>query len=312
MLTVRRGRGATPVHTAVPVPGSPPIAVMRIDTEHAGHVAPGSHSHDFPTLAYFEHGDAAAVADGRPVSAGDLYVIAPGDVLTIGDPAALAAAGGWSVNFLPEAVDDAVPGALLSWRAHPLLSTFARDGARGALRLSVPPAERAAWTARVHALDAELRGRGEGFREAALAHLVLLLVGTARLARDTAGRLHGGGEPLLEQAFAVIERRYHEPLSLREVARAVNLSPGHLTTTVRERTGRTVGEWILERRMAQARRLLAGSARSVEEIARAVGMPDPSYFARRFRRVHGLSPLAWRRAERAARGQGAAGGRSRS
>ena len=34
------------------------------------------------------------------------------------------------------------------------------------------------------------------------------------------------------------------------------MSPGHLTTVVRRKTGRTVLEWIAERRMAEARRLL--------------------------------------------------------
>lgn len=208
MRRLNRHDAATPVHTAVPVPGTPPIAVMRIDLEHAARVAPGSHAHDFPTLAYFEHDAADGPVGGHPVAAGDLYVIAPGDVLTIADPATFAAAGGWCVHFLPEAVDAAAPGAMLSWRAHPLLCTFARDAGRGVLRLSVPAADRAGWVARIRALDTELHERGDGFREAALAHLVLLLVGVARLAGDAPGRLDRGGEPLLEQTFAVIENRY--------------------------------------------------------------------------------------------------------
>lgn len=236
------------------------------------------------------------MARGRPVAAGDLYVIAPGDVLTIGDPATFATARGWCVHFLPQALDDAVPGALLSWRTHPLLCPFARYAGGGVLRLSVPVAERGGWAERIRTMDTELRERNDGYREAALAHLVLLLVGVARLAGGAAPRRRD--EPLLAEVFAVIERRYCEPLSLRDVARAVNLSPGHLTTTVRRRTGRTVGDWITERRMAHARRLLVETGLSVEEVGRAVGMPDPSYFARQFRRVHGLSPRGWRHGER--------------
>lgn len=314
MRTTRRpGRAdGTPVHTAVPVPGEPPIATMRIDEEHARRVAPGSHTHDFPVLAYFEGQGTDAAPAGAPAP-GDLFVIAPGDVMTIEDPASLAATGGWGVHFLPEALDDVAPGALLSWRAHPLLCTFARDAGRGVLRLSVPPADRAGWSARIRALDTELRERREGHHEAALAHLVLLLVGVARLAGGVLdGQPRGNG--ILTDVFALIERRYTGPLSLRDVARELNLSPGHLTTTVRRRTGRTVGEWIVERRMAQARRLLVESTLSVEEVGRAVGLPDPSYFARRFRRVHGVGPREWRHSGRSAvAGQpGGAGGRSRS
>ncbi|HXV92346.1 MAG TPA: AraC family transcriptional regulator, partial [Pseudonocardia sp.] len=98
--------------------------------------------------------------------------------------------------------------------------------------------------------------------------------------------------------FAAIERRYREPISLRDVARAVSLSPGHLTTTVRIRTGRTVQEWITERRMADARRLLVETDLAVAEVARAVGYDAAGYFTRVFRRSHGVTPRAWRRAER--------------
>jgi AraC-like DNA-binding protein len=60
------------------------------------------------------------------------------------------------------------------------------------------------------------------------------------------------------------------------------------------RTGRTVQEWIIERRMAEARSLLSDTELSVGEISRRVGMSDPGYFSRLFRRTHGTSPRKWR------------------
>lgn len=303
MRTVRRSAapGAAPVHTAVPVPGSPPIGVVRIEPATEARIDPDRHAHDFPGLLYVEGGHGAVDTGGRtvPVGAGDLLVIAPGDVIAVHPPDTPATARGWGVFFLPEALRAEVPAALLSWRAHPLLFPFARGGGR-ALRLSVPDGERPDWVTRIAALDEELNARREGFREAATAHLVLLLVGVARLAQEVGDDLLRDDEPLLAEVFAVIERGFRGPLSLRDVARAVTLSPGHLTTTVRRRTGRTVQEWIAERRMAQARTLLSGSALSVDEVARAVGVADPSYFARLFRRAHGVSPREWRRAGRAA------------
>ena len=53
-------------------------------------------------------------------------------------------------------------------------------------------------------------------------------------------------------------------------------------------------EWIVDRRMTAARRLLAGSDLPVGEIGRRVGYPDPGYFARVFGQVHGVSPTRWR------------------
>jgi AraC-like DNA-binding protein len=83
-------------------------------------------------------------------------------------------------------------------------------------------------------------------------------------------------------------------LSLRDVAGELGMTPGHLTTVVRRRTGRTVGKWITDRRMAGARALLAETDLPVAEVARRVGMSDPGYFSRLFARAHGASPREWR------------------
>jgi AraC family transcriptional activator of pobA len=162
----------------------------------------------------------------------------------------------------------------------------------------VPPEEGPSWSERLSALDLELRQRHDGYREAVLSHLTLLLVGVSRLAANVVGDLRLNDEPLLAEVFGFIEERYHERVSLRDVARAVSLSRGHLTTVVRRKTGRTVQEWIAERRMSEARRLLVETDLAVEEVGRRVGYGDPAYFVRSFRSTHGATPLGWRRAGR--------------
>jgi len=168
----------------------------------------------------------------------------------------------------------------------------------GAQRLKVPLEEQDSWSERFSALDLELSRRREGYREAALAHLSLLLVEVSRLAADVVGDFRLKDEPLLAAVFGFIEERYGEPISLKDVARAVGLSAGHLTTVVGRKTGRTVLEWITERRMAEARKLLVGTDLPVEEVGRRVGYGDAGYFARTFGRAHGATPLGWRRAGR--------------
>ncbi|SDH52600.1 AraC-type DNA-binding protein [Lentzea fradiae] len=284
-------------YTWRPPPGELAVAVMSLS--HEAEITGGheDHSHDFPGIAYFA-ADGGIVRIGkepRRVEAGDLFVLAPGDVVGRSEHDDLADAQGWGVFFTADALGPDTPGAHLAWRTHPLLFPFVRGKAVGALRLKVPPGQRDEWTRRIHALEDELRHRREGYREAVSAHLVLVLVGVSRLAADVVGDLRENAEPLLAEVFDVIERRYPEPLSLREVAAAVSLSPGHLTSTVRRRTGRTVQEWITERRMVQARRLLAVTELTVSDIGRQVGFPDAGYFARTFGKLHGMSPTAWRR-----------------
>ena len=302
MQTVRihTDRDRPPTYALAPAPGEPSVSVWRLDEILRRTVPHGRHVHDFPTMTYFETTRGQVTVQGRTwsVRAGDLVVIPPGEVVGQVDTDAAVDVDGWAVSFTADALGPDVPGSYLAWRTHPLLFPFVRGGATGALRLSVPSAARPEWASRITTLRRELTDRPDGYREAVQAHLVLLLVGVSRLAADVVGDLRVNREPLLAEVFAVIEERYPRPLSLRDVAHAVNVSPGHLTSTVRRRTGRTVLEWISERRMVQARRLLATSELPVAEVGRRVGYPDPGYFARVFGRANGTSPARWRDAGR--------------
>jgi AraC family transcriptional activator of pobA len=291
-----RYRAGIPVYRYVVDPAVPPVSVIRFTQEALGRLPGHSHMHDFPALVYFER-DGGSLKTGHrqwPIQAGDLYVISPGVVVTPETAAGLWHAGGTAIFFIPEALAAHRSEPLPSWRAHPLLSPFVQGAASGALRLRVPVADRRTWTQGIAAIEAELAERRDGYRQAALAHLTLLLVSVARLATDVVGDLRLNNEKLLAEVFGVIEQRYRERLSLRDVARAVNLTAGHLTTVVRRKTGRTVLDWITERRMTEARRLLIETELTVNEISRAVGFADPSYFARSFRRAHGVGPREWR------------------
>ncbi|WFE24754.1 helix-turn-helix transcriptional regulator [Solwaraspora sp. WMMD937] len=131
-----------------------------------------------------------------------------------------------------------------------------------------------------YAERADATVRRDGHQDAALAHLTLLLVAAARLSTSVADQL----------------RASDEPISLADVAAELALTAGHLTTVVRRRTGRTVQQWIAQRRMQQARTLLAETALTVAAISRRVGYPDISYFIKRFRSEHSVTPAQWRAA----------------
>jgi AraC family transcriptional activator of pobA len=268
----------------------PPVQVARMP----GHpLYAGAHAHDFLVLFYAHHAAGPAVIDDRTwqVSDGDLFVVAPGQVVAFdGPPDDDAAVDGWVVWFPAEVVRS---GAYASWRSHPLLFPFAR-GTDRAQRLRIPAADRDRWLTRFADLDAELTARRDGYHEAALAHLTLLLVALARLSTDVADQLRTADEPLLATVFDVIETGYTGELTLARVAAAVALTPGHLTTVVRRKTGRTVQQWITQRRLQEARRLLTGTDLPITAVARRCGYPDASYFSKRFRAEHRLTPAQWR------------------
>jgi AraC family transcriptional regulator, transcriptional activator of pobA len=270
-----RHRGGVPVYQYRADSDTPPVSVIRGDgiREHRVHI------HDFPVLWYAPR-------------AGLVYVVAPGAVV---DPGQVPHRdSGVGVFFDPAALDGDGRSPWPSWRRHPLLFPFVHGRSSGLLQLTVPAARQPLWDTVIESIETELAARKEGYRQAALAHLTLLLIDVARLAGDVVGDLKRSGEPLLAEVFAAIDRHLGEPLSLRDVASELGITPGHLTTVVRRRTGRTVQEWIIERRMAEARSLLSDTELPVAEIARRVGMSDPGYFSRQFRRTHGMSPRDWR------------------
>ena len=295
------GRGATRKHRMFElepaVPGAPRVCIEWLDRKHEmAHSGP--HGHQFLALVYFERGGGLQRVGSREWEAreGDLFVIAPGETH---DVSGLGDAEGWLVEFSADAVEpDGPTSALMSWRANPLLYPFVRSSGGEVARFEVPEEDRPEWSRRLRRVDSELRSKDSGYGEAVGACLTLILVDVARLARNVVAQLRIQEQPALAGVFRFIEEHYAEPISLKDVACAANLSPGYLTTFVRRRTGRTVLEWIFERRMAEARRLLVQTDESVERIGARVGYDDPAYFARRFRSAHKATPASWRRANR--------------
>ncbi|MBD2233134.1 response regulator transcription factor [Phormidium tenue] len=102
-------------------------------------------------------------------------------------------------------------------------------------------------------------------------------------------------DPRLANVFCFIEAHYRQPITLNDVAQNAGYSPAYLTNLVQSHTGRTVKQWIIERRMAEAKTLLATTAKSIRQIAEASGYSDAGYFTRQFRQFHGVSPQTWRR-----------------
>ncbi|MGP1375266.1 MAG: response regulator transcription factor [Almyronema sp.] len=100
--------------------------------------------------------------------------------------------------------------------------------------------------------------------------------------------------PKLAAVFHFIEAHYRQPINLSDVAQEAGYSPAYLTNLVQEKTGRSVKRWIIERRMAQARNLLANTVQPVRYIAESSGYSDAGYFTRQFRQFHGVSPQVWR------------------
>lgn len=243
-----------------------------------------------------------------PTEPGSAFVTAP-DVPH--DVSGLWSTRGWLIEFPVGVVGMAerAPGRFRPSPGHPAWLSFIRPMClSGRLELGTEAKRR--WVLRARALTRDLTERSLGYNQLVAAYLTLMLIDAARLALPA---VHGAGQreaPLLQAAFDAIESHFDAAISLDGVAERVGVSGSHLARVVKAATGRTVNQWIAERRMVEARRRLLQSDEKVDAVGRQVGYRDPAYFRRQFRAMHGTPPAAWRRAHREAGRSDQGAGRS--
>jgi AraC family transcriptional regulator of adaptative response / methylphosphotriester-DNA alkyltransferase methyltransferase len=105
----------------------------------------------------------------------------------------------------------------------------------------------------------------------------------------------GPDAALVEQAKAIIEQRYPEPLTLETLAKELLVSPYHLHRIFKRWTGITPAKYILQKRLQAAEAALrTDSPNSVTEVALAVGFRSASHFTVVFRKATGYTPTQYR------------------
>ena len=101
-------------------------------------------------------------------------------------------------------------------------------------------------------------------------------------------------DPRIRFVLALMARHRATPLSIDELARAVNLSPAHLRRLFQRELGCSPARLSRELRLDHARHLLQTSFLTVKQVMAATGWNDPSHFSREFKRRHGQGPRALR------------------
>ncbi len=97
----------------------------------------------------------------------------------------------------------------------------------------------------------------------------------------------------VQAAQEFIHSNYPMPITLDNIAESADSSHTHLTRQFKAAIGMTPVQYLLNIRMAAARQLLLTDLK-VFEVAHMVGIEDHCYFSRLFRRITGVSPIAYR------------------
>ncbi|MCR4797891.1 MAG: response regulator [Lachnospiraceae bacterium] len=109
---------------------------------------------------------------------------------------------------------------------------------------------------------------------------------------NTAEKKYGS---LLAKALSYIDENFRsDEISLNNVASAVNVSPNHLSSIFSKEMGMTFIEYLIKKRMDEAKELLMTTNKRSSEIAYEIGYKDPHYFSYTFKKTVGMTTKEYR------------------
>ncbi|MFB4300121.1 helix-turn-helix domain-containing protein [Actinomadura sp. NTSP31] len=246
----------------------------RLRAMPAGSTSPPVQRADFHVLAIVSAGHGSVTVDfvRHSVEPGTIVWIRPGRVHRWDD---IAEVDGTLVLFRPESVPHGSPGAdplgPVSWR---------QPGRPALVRLAADHLRREYDAALVHRIPG-----GTAILHALLEVLLLR-------ASDCAPPPPAGREAFTAYAAAV-EAHFAVSREVAWYAHRLGYAPRTLTRATREATGRSAKQFIDDRVVLEAKRLLAHTPVTVAECARRTGFDDPANFSKFFRARTGLTPGAF-------------------
>ena len=102
-------------------------------------------------------------------------------------------------------------------------------------------------------------------------------------------------EYIFERFYESLVQSYQSERSVKFYADQLCLTPKHLSGVVKEVSGKTVGEWIDELVILEAKALLNSSSMNIQEIADRLNFANQSFFGKYFKHYTGMSPKEYRK-----------------
>ena len=104
-----------------------------------------------------------------------------------------------------------------------------------------------------------------------------------------------GSLRLKNNILLYIKNNYHDPdMGLDSIGENFGFSPSYLSRFIREQTGHNIKDYISRIRIDEAKRLILETDLSINDIVERVGYYNSSSFIRKFRKIEGMTPGAFR------------------
>ena len=104
-----------------------------------------------------------------------------------------------------------------------------------------------------------------------------------------------GFSPIVKSAVIAIDTDPSAELNLHSLAQKLNVSNVYLSTIFKRETGKTVTEYIKDRRISLAKHLLKTTSLQIQTVSLHCGMTDVHYFSKLFKQITGKTPSEYRK-----------------
>ena len=102
--------------------------------------------------------------------------------------------------------------------------------------------------------------------------------------------------PTIVHIKRYVQKNLSKKLTLKQIANSVGYSPNYCDTLFKSHTGVSILNYVIERRISEAKLLLSEGILSLKEISETIGFEDYNYFSRTFKKKSGYSPSEYKSA----------------
>lgn len=96
--------------------------------------------------------------------------------------------------------------------------------------------------------------------------------------------------PVVQQVVSIANERYYEELSLKTLSQKYNVNSSYLGQIFNKEVGVSFSEYLNRIKNTKAKELILNTNMRINDIAKAVGYLDTSYFYRKFKKYFGVCP----------------------
>lgn len=254
------------------------------------------HTHQFIEIVYVYEGSGCHIINNHKydLSPGDMLFINYGQVHIIeSDPSMNVV----NILFLPEFISNSL---MNSENVYDLFAFILSDELNNVFDFTAPVAhftdsERTAIENLIFQMLDEYNGKESNYRMTLKAYLQILICKMIRnIRKQEKLTQHVFLQKISPEIINFININYSDKIDLQSLAKKSFYSPSYFSRLFKESYGKTLSEYVKEKRIAEAISLLTSTNTPISKISELVGYNNKRLFNQFFKQITGLSPSEYR------------------